>query len=289
MFRIGEFSRIAQVSASQLRNYDQLGLFKPEAVDSHTGYRLYSASQLPQLNRIIALKEMGLSLAQIETLMNEQVSPDELRGMLLMKKAQIEQTVRQEAARLRYIQSRIEQIDLEGEMTDFDIVLKSIPAKDLLSLRAVLPVPQAARGLLQEMRELLPASIGKGRVGKLLAIMHSDSFAEADIDIELGFELESPLAADFSVNLSQDRMATIRKLPAEPTMLTVTRLGHPAWRTPATARSAGGRKPMDFNSKDRCGRSSFSRRRRSASMKPSLKSNTRRSRFQTALRPDSIW
>lgn len=227
MFRIGEFSRIAQVSASQLRNYDQLGLFKPEAVNPQTGYRLYSASQLPQLNRIIALKEMGLSLAQIETLVNEQVSPDELRGMLLMKKAQIEQTVRQEAARLRYIQSRIEQIDLEGEMSDIDIVLKSIPAKDVLSLRAVLPVPQAARGLLQEMRGLLPAKIGKGRTGKLLAIMHSDSFAETDIDIELGYELQSPLAADFSLYLSQDRIATIRQLPAEPTMLTVTRLGHP--------------------------------------------------------------
>ena len=239
MFRIGEFSRIAQVSASQLRNYDQLGLFKPEAVDPQTGYRLYSASQLPQLNRIIALKEMGLSLAQIETLVNEQVSPDELRGMLLMKKAQIEQTVQQEAARLRYIQSRIEQIDLEGEMTDFDIVLKSIPAKDVLSLRAVLPVPQAARGLLQEMRGMMPASIGKGQVGKLLAIMHSDSFAEANIDIELGFELQSPFAADFQLNLSQDRMATIRKLPAEPTMLTVTRLGHP--RLAHTSYSALGR------------------------------------------------
>lgn len=239
MFRIGEFSRIAQVSASQLRNYDQLGLFKPEAVDPQTGYRLYSASQLPQLNRIIALKEMGLSLAQIETLVNEQVSPDELRGMLLMKKAQIEQTVQQEAARLRYIQSRIEQIDLEGEMTDFDIVLKSIPAKDVLSLRAVLPVPQAARGLLQEMRGLMQASIGKGQVGKLLAIMHSDSFAEANIDIELGFELQSPFAADFQLNLSQDRMATIRKLPAEPTMLTVTRLGHP--RLAHTSYSALGR------------------------------------------------
>lgn len=227
MFRIGEFSRIAQVSASQLRNYDQLDLFKPESVDPHTGYRWYSASQLPQLNRIIALKEMGLSLAQIETLVNKQVSTDELRGMLLMKKAQIEQTVQQEAARLRYIQSRIEQIDLEGEMIDFDIVLKSIPAMVVLSARAVLPAPRAALELVQELRELLPARIGNGRAGKLLAIMHSEAFSEADIDIELGYELRSPLAADFSVGLSQGRLATIRELPAEPYMLTVTRLGHP--------------------------------------------------------------
>ena len=43
MFQIGAFSRIAQVSASQLRNYDQLGLFAPEKVDPQTGYRYYSA------------------------------------------------------------------------------------------------------------------------------------------------------------------------------------------------------------------------------------------------------
>ncbi|QDZ00755.1 MerR family transcriptional regulator [Nitratireductor mangrovi] len=65
MFRIGEFAQIAQVSGRQLRYYDQLGLLHPEHVDRATGYRYYSVRQLPRLNAILALKELGLTLEQI--------------------------------------------------------------------------------------------------------------------------------------------------------------------------------------------------------------------------------
>ena len=80
MFRIGEFSKIAQVSGRLLRYYDEIGLFKPEHIDEASGYRLYSARQLPDLNRILALKELGLTLEQIAPLVNGAVSQDELRA-----------------------------------------------------------------------------------------------------------------------------------------------------------------------------------------------------------------
>ena len=47
MFSIGEFSRIARVTPRQLRHYEELNLFKPERIDPETGYRFYSALQLP--------------------------------------------------------------------------------------------------------------------------------------------------------------------------------------------------------------------------------------------------
>lgn len=56
MFRIGEFSKIAQVPATLLRYYDDIGLFTPAHSDRDTGYRYYSVAQLSQLNRILALK-----------------------------------------------------------------------------------------------------------------------------------------------------------------------------------------------------------------------------------------
>ena len=62
MFKIGEFAQIAQVSDNLLRHYDAIDLLKPIHVDEWTGYRYYSAAQLPQLNRILALKDLGLSL-----------------------------------------------------------------------------------------------------------------------------------------------------------------------------------------------------------------------------------
>ena len=89
MLKIGEFSRLAQVPVPTLRYYDQVGLLKPVAVDRATGYRSYSASQLPRLHRILALKGLGFSLEQIAALLGEDLSPEQMRGMLRLRHAQI--------------------------------------------------------------------------------------------------------------------------------------------------------------------------------------------------------
>ena len=52
MFRIGEFSKLMQVSVRMLRYYDEVGLLKPAQSDPWTGYRMYSVEQIPVLNRI---------------------------------------------------------------------------------------------------------------------------------------------------------------------------------------------------------------------------------------------
>ena len=55
MFSIGEFARLGGVSARTLRHYDEIGLLRPTTVDPDTGYRGYTAAQLGQLSRIVAL------------------------------------------------------------------------------------------------------------------------------------------------------------------------------------------------------------------------------------------
>ena len=82
MFTVGEFARLAQVSRRLLRYYDEIGLLKPSHTDRFTGYRYYCAEQLPQLNRILALKDLGLSLEQIRRVIQDNVSTDEIHGML---------------------------------------------------------------------------------------------------------------------------------------------------------------------------------------------------------------
>src|SRR5579859_1719072 len=127
MFSIGEFSYIARVTPRQLRHYEELGLFKPERIDPETGYRFYSALQLPRLNRILALKDLRLTLTQILRLLDEDISAEEIRGMLTMRKVQIEHTLREELERVRSIEARIFQIEAEGRLSD-DVVLKAVPA-----------------------------------------------------------------------------------------------------------------------------------------------------------------
>src|SRR5687767_4318493 len=116
MFRIGEFSRIARVSARLLRYYDELGLLRPGVIDSSTGYRYYTSAQLLRLNRILVLKDLGLTLEQIGGVIDQEASADQLRAMLEVRRADAERAVAEEAARLRLIEARIAQLETGAEI-----------------------------------------------------------------------------------------------------------------------------------------------------------------------------
>src|SRR5260370_7778550 len=64
MIRIGDFSKLSQVTIKALRYYDEMGLLKPISVDQFPGYRYYAVDQLSSLNRILPLNDLGLSLYQ---------------------------------------------------------------------------------------------------------------------------------------------------------------------------------------------------------------------------------
>jgi alkanesulfonate monooxygenase SsuD/methylene tetrahydromethanopterin reductase-like flavin-dependent oxidoreductase (luciferase family) len=69
MFSIGEFARHGRVSVRMLRHYDAIGLIRTACVDPDTGYRSYQASQLDELNRVIALKDLGFTLQQVQAIL----------------------------------------------------------------------------------------------------------------------------------------------------------------------------------------------------------------------------
>jgi len=109
MFSIGEFARLGGVSVRTLRHYDEIGLLRPATVDPDTGYRGYSAAQLGQLNRIMALKELGLSLTQARRLLDG-VTLGELRGMLILRRAQLEHELEEHKNQLLGVEARLRSI-----------------------------------------------------------------------------------------------------------------------------------------------------------------------------------
>lgn len=224
MFRIGDFSKIAQVSGRLLRYYDEIGLLSPQFTDPQTGYRYYSAQQLPRLNRILVLKELGLSLEQITHLLDREASTEEMRGMLTLRKAQIEQAVREEMERLRVVEARLEQIDAYGQVMEPDVVLKSMPTQQFLGLREVVPNIGARRRLVQSIATIVPKEVGHNSLGHIAIVTHSPVYDPAALDIEIGYLLTGKAPA--SVRLSEDRVLTKRALPAVETMATIAYEGH---------------------------------------------------------------
>ncbi len=135
MFAIGEFARHGRVSVRMLRHYDAIGLLEPVRVDPATGYRFYEASQLSRLNRIIALKSLGFTLQQVAAILADDVSPAELRGMLRLRQAELQEQIATDAARLTQVETRLLAIESEAE-EPAPVVVKRITAVRVAELSA---------------------------------------------------------------------------------------------------------------------------------------------------------
>lgn len=66
MIKIGDFASIFNVSIKTIRFYEKKGLLNPSYVDIYTGYRYFDEKNIDEMKKIIALKNLGLELAEIK-------------------------------------------------------------------------------------------------------------------------------------------------------------------------------------------------------------------------------
>lgn len=135
MLKIGDFSKVAQVSVKTLRYYDELGLLRPAWVDRYTGYRYYTLQQLQRLNRILALRELGFSLVQIERLLREDLSAGELQRLMRLRHAELAEQVQAEQARLERVAARLRQIEQEGRLPRYEVLVKRVEPRLVAGIR----------------------------------------------------------------------------------------------------------------------------------------------------------
>ena len=196
MIKIGDFARLSQVSVVTLRYYDEMDLLKPVKVDTFTGYRFYSADQLPRLNRILALKDLGFSLEQIRLMLADGLTPQQLRGMLTLQRQEVEKRLADEGQRLQRIEARLRQIELEDKMPTYDVVLKNTPAMLVASRRVTIPtndqVPQYLGPAYMEVYDYVQKQGGKD-TGPCFALWHSPSDVYENEDAEAIVPIDRPL------------------------------------------------------------------------------------------------
>lgn len=215
MFKIGDFARLGQVSSRMLRHYDQLGLLAPKQIDQWTGYRYYTIDQLGQLNRIIALKELGLTLEQIGDLMagDDQISAERLRGMLTLKRAEIARTLQEEQSRLGRVEARLRQIELEGQPAPYEVVVKAIPAVAVASIRQTAATLDEVGYYCRALYDQLYAGLSRHGITPLqpeITLYHNEEFTETDIDIEVSV----PVQPRHLKQPPADEAISVRQLPA---------------------------------------------------------------------------
>jgi effector-binding domain-containing protein len=206
MLKIGDFSSLAQVSIKTLRYYDDRGLLSPAYIDPETSYRYYSASQLSRLHRILALKDFGFSLEQIATCLEEKVTAEQMRGMLLLRQAEQQVRVEEERDRLGRLQSRIRLIEQESSMSQ-EVVLKQVPPQWVASVRETIANYPAVGALYPRVI----TGVGPGVVGQApcFAMWHDTEYRESNVDSEAGIFLKEPVTATGDVRVYELPAATV--------------------------------------------------------------------------------
>jgi len=208
ILKIGEFARIGQVSIATLRHYDECGLLKPNALDPDTSYRYYSLDQLARLNRILALKELDFPLEQIARLLEEALSLEQLRGMFILKQAQTQHLIDTEQARLTRLAARIRQIEQEGKMPTYEVLLKQVDALLVASIRDRIPNITEREHLFAILSKYLDQQGVQSSQPDLLLLhsRHELHDEEMSIDVEVAMPLPTALPGNDQIR--------IRRLPS---------------------------------------------------------------------------
>jgi DNA-binding transcriptional MerR regulator len=189
MFKIGDFSKLGRVSVVALRHYDEIGLLKPAIVDTATGYRYYTIEQMPQLYKIVALKDLGFSLTEIANLLADNLPFSEYEGMLRLKKMQVQKMIKAETTRLERIETRLKLLKGEKNMLDSEVVIKSLPAQQIASIRTVIATPKDLDGVVKILQTYLREQGVKVQSGFL--ILHDPDFREENMDIEFAIPVDA--------------------------------------------------------------------------------------------------
>lgn len=183
MFRIGEFSKLTQVSVRMLRYYDEAGLLEPAHKDPYTGYRLYSIEQIPTLNKILFLRDLGFNVSEISKAL-VQWNGEAIGGRLQKRRNEIEREIRAAQYQLSKIDMAKKDIDRNRITMHYNVTIKSVPGYMVFSLREIVPDYYCEGQLWKEMAHYAR----KNNIelsDKTFTIYHDPDYREHQVDIEI--------------------------------------------------------------------------------------------------------
>lgn len=133
MFKISEFSKLTTISSRMLRHYDKINLLKPALTDLENNYRYYTPEQINQANHIRSLKNIGLSLTEIKTILTESI---EETDYLTTQKQQLETELAEKKLQLSYLHLLEKKSATSPDnLVNYPIEMKQLPKILCLSYR----------------------------------------------------------------------------------------------------------------------------------------------------------
>ena len=222
MYGIGTVARLAQVSVRALRHYDDVGLLKPAQVDPLTGYRHYAPDQVLRLHRILVLRDLGVPLTAIGQLLDDDVTVEQMRGILRLRQAEARTRLAAQTEQLTRVEIRLAQLE-EESMAGYDVIVKRLEPMRVVALSEDLGGSDEIGEACGRMYPRLHAVLAQHRVafdGLSLALYEDTG------DEDLPLRLTTALQVPAGVTIQGDGLTTI-DLPAVERAATTVARGAP--------------------------------------------------------------
>lgn len=189
---IGAFSQATRLSVRMLRHYAQRGILEPDHVDDSTGYRYYTAAQIGDGVLVRAMRDIGLPISAMVSVLRHRDDPDALSEALTAHRDQLDESRTKLQDQLRATERLLAQMK-EPSMT-ITTSIDNHDAMNVVALRDTLATYPDEGRLWQQLMPLMGQAgvkpIAAGGVTYL-----DEEFKDADIDAEIWVPIASTDAA----------------------------------------------------------------------------------------------
>lgn len=194
MFKIGEFSKITNVTVRALHHYETIDLLRPKTIDEFSGYRYYSAEQIAKVNQIKTLQTIGLPLKAVKEVL-ESTNQDILKQYYDLRMVEIEEEIHALKRKQQLVKEYSKKMEEGIYMEKYNVELKEVPKRQVMSLRKTIPTFSDEGSLWEALyEELLKQKVKMTTPPKGMSFYHDQEYVETNVDVEV----QSEVIGDYS-------------------------------------------------------------------------------------------
>lgn len=135
MYKIGEFSKITELSVKTLRYYDEENILKPSYRNQENGYRYYSEEDYDKALLIVLLRKLNFSIMELKDVLTIYQSKNDLPYILKEKKAIVQEQIDKDKALLKEIDLFIHSNRYEKNSVNYQVDIKTVATVFVASIR----------------------------------------------------------------------------------------------------------------------------------------------------------
>lgn len=182
MFRIGDFSKLSKTSIKTLRYYDEIGLLRPEYVDSENGYRFYTTEQLLKIHKIHSFKQLGFGIKEIRDLING-VNVDNLLEQRKTELIEEQRELEKQLSKVKFLMSNKQEVQFMNYEATVKYTPTGIAYTKRMNLSGYEEYFKAIPALGIQMKELNP-NMKCGSPEYCFIVHVGGEYKDTDMDIQ---------------------------------------------------------------------------------------------------------